>query len=1231
MNLWIRLLCLPLLAIAASMVSAQNVTEIYTVQQLKDFRDAVNVGNSYAGQTVKLTADLNLNGETWIPIGQEGTNVANSNKFEGTFDGNGCVIANFVAQPHGSDLYATGFFGITQNATIKNVILKNATVTGHDKVGGVAGWDAGNTRFENCKVFDSNITAQEMLINSSWSMGYPVGGIVGYATNSVIDGCTVYNTIIRGESRVGGIAGEASGTLTDNNIVSSTLKKYYRKPGGTGPNDWLEESADMVSVGAVTGSFSETNTKLNTSTDEYVVQRGEGTFAVKFKTLEEAFASVPANGVETPVKLLATIEGEGTHLATLDEGKNVVLDLNGNAITFLVNQDEDSYVILNKGTLTIKESTGLGGGISMGSKITSFSESRISTIIKNEGTFTLESGQLITLVPQPLHGYSYVVESINSERNASFTIKQGVLHTQWGSFALHLQLENSSYTNVFNMTGGVIEDNNNHGGISVYNEHGTAVGSGMNISGGTITGKEDAIFASGVGHLTNFKVNISGGEFNGDVELIGAPLTISDGIFNGHVMDHLNGSTPVEVTGGMFAKDVYTLGESGSVTKHFVKGGLFKSKTYDHPTGLTDCEWCDPAKSLAEGYSVIENTDPGTQNLGYQWMVVNTVDYYAVCAIGDTKYFSVAEAVEAVPADGTETTITMLKDVDFEGNNVATIPAGKNVVLDLVGKTITLNPTENAASQVLTNEGTLKIVDSSNEQNGKLTNNVAEDWSYSAQLITNKGTLTIDAGIYENNAPGQSEFNNFNYAVKNTNASNAMSLTINGGKFTAKTFVVDLLGESNNGLNFTMTGGEITSAGKSGIVLGTTAGSKPVGVINISGGTITGEEDAIQAIANGDNSKLSYVISGGTFNGTVEGYNSPMTISDGTFNGHVRNLLNWKAPMEVTGGKFALDIFTTQQGDFSVTKKFVKGGVFKTKTYEHITGTTNCSWCDATKSLAEGYIVVDNTDPETKDEYPWTVVNEEEYNTVVLVDGEEYPYRENGKECMMVKYRRTFKTSQAGKYQPWFVPFDYTITDADLENFTFYKMEMVAHSATSGEITDDSKIYVFIKKIKVSEKLTANKPYLIVPKTAIENHEFVVEKDQKFTIAKAPTESVHHMETSENHYYFFGNYQKTLQATQAHEMMYMSGGNICWNASADAKLGSYRWYVKVDPKGDDYTNDEFIFVEEDETNHISTTQFGADDNVEGIYTVGGVKVDEPVRGVNIIRYKDGQIKKVYIK
>ena len=102
MKHWIRLLCLPLLAIAASMVSAQNVTVISTVQQLKDFRDAVNEGNSYAGQTVKLMADLDLNGETWSPIGQEGTNVASSKNLDW---GVRLQRTFFLGVPFGQKLY----------------------------------------------------------------------------------------------------------------------------------------------------------------------------------------------------------------------------------------------------------------------------------------------------------------------------------------------------------------------------------------------------------------------------------------------------------------------------------------------------------------------------------------------------------------------------------------------------------------------------------------------------------------------------------------------------------------------------------------------------------------------------------------------------------------------------------------------------------------------------------------------------------------------------------------------------------------------------------------------------------------------------------------------------------------------------------------------------------------------------------------------------------------------
>ena len=93
MKHWIRLLCLPLLAMVAGMASAQDVIEISTVDQLKEFRDAVNGGNGYAGKTVKLTADLDLSSvANWLPIGNVVAYPGQS--FKGTFDGDNHVISN---------------------------------------------------------------------------------------------------------------------------------------------------------------------------------------------------------------------------------------------------------------------------------------------------------------------------------------------------------------------------------------------------------------------------------------------------------------------------------------------------------------------------------------------------------------------------------------------------------------------------------------------------------------------------------------------------------------------------------------------------------------------------------------------------------------------------------------------------------------------------------------------------------------------------------------------------------------------------------------------------------------------------------------------------------------------------------------------------------------------------------------------------------------------------------
>ena len=51
-----------------TVISNENIVEIKDSEDLKNFRDDVNSGNSYEGKVVLLTNDIDLNGEEWEPI-----------------------------------------------------------------------------------------------------------------------------------------------------------------------------------------------------------------------------------------------------------------------------------------------------------------------------------------------------------------------------------------------------------------------------------------------------------------------------------------------------------------------------------------------------------------------------------------------------------------------------------------------------------------------------------------------------------------------------------------------------------------------------------------------------------------------------------------------------------------------------------------------------------------------------------------------------------------------------------------------------------------------------------------------------------------------------------------------------------------------------------------------------------------------------------------------------------
>lgn len=61
---------------------------INTTVQLEQFRNNVNNGNDYLGQTIELGSDIDLTGVSWVPIG------TNSYPFKGTFNGKGYTISS---------------------------------------------------------------------------------------------------------------------------------------------------------------------------------------------------------------------------------------------------------------------------------------------------------------------------------------------------------------------------------------------------------------------------------------------------------------------------------------------------------------------------------------------------------------------------------------------------------------------------------------------------------------------------------------------------------------------------------------------------------------------------------------------------------------------------------------------------------------------------------------------------------------------------------------------------------------------------------------------------------------------------------------------------------------------------------------------------------------------------------------------------------------------------------
>ncbi|MBO5059676.1 MAG: hypothetical protein J6C82_02015 [Clostridia bacterium] len=215
---------------------------INDIEEFIWFAEQVNGARNYKGEYIMLNADIDLNGAEWTPIGTA------SAPFEGTFDGSSKLICNLTINgsmdyDNGTGNSYVGLFGYANNsASIKNVTIENADVSGclyvgpvvgriytgktidncHVKgnisvdgywyIGGVVGRNDYAKSINNCSVIgnDGSYIKADTTMNQDHDGSY-VGGIVGFRGEGAmtITDCVVKNVDISGATRVGGISGIA--------------------------------------------------------------------------------------------------------------------------------------------------------------------------------------------------------------------------------------------------------------------------------------------------------------------------------------------------------------------------------------------------------------------------------------------------------------------------------------------------------------------------------------------------------------------------------------------------------------------------------------------------------------------------------------------------------------------------------------------------------------------------------------------------------------------------------------------------------------------------------------------------------------------------------------------------------------------------------------------------------------------------------------------------------------
>ena len=801
-----------------------NAFVIETLHELEAFRDAVNAGNDFSGQTVVLSGDVNLAVtraiNNWEPIGTQ------ANPFKGTFDGGDNTISNLLVVGENN----VGLFGYATSATIKNVKLENVNVKGTDCVGAIAGQVYSTSLIDNCHV--SGLIQVEGQTN--------VGGIVGkYYTkvkNCSVIGDGVATSYVKGTHKaenfegdnIGGIMGHGGeDNRFENNTVKNITISGTRKVAGivgvtdmnTQVKNCVVEDVNIVTTATVEYANSKKNTMSNGTLVGSYTTGNNTTGTVESCVVKNVNFLNPNNAVVSVGPITGGLRG-GTDGMLAPTG---VTASNNNIYMSTITGSNNLFLMNPVAKIGTTEYYTLFDAVA------AVQDGETITMLRNTAEeFAIDN----TTANITLDMAGFTLTGAITPSEANLTIENGTINN-----------ENASYSAIEINAGTLVLNDV----IVTSKRHGVRIDGAVTA---TINGGEYRLSAtSGTRHAVNVSgaanVTIKAGTFEGPAGTTmdsgsavcvqsGAKVTIEGGDFSGGKNATLGVSGTMTVTGGTFDQDVTAYCPNGYVCQMNADN---KYEVFFAVASITNANGTLYYASLQAAINAAEN--------------------------GETvKVEANVEATVMPTADSTNN----------PDNCLVYVANDKTIIIDLNGKTITVNGSDEAEYDVLAirNHGNLTITDS-NATAGTIKLNydgTQEDgFSQIHSTILNFGTLTIDkVNIVNNATKGYTSHAIFNYSW----GGNAI-LTINGGVISSVNKGYSVYSQayddsSNNRCEVYINGGTLSDGLRYDNIGYHAANGANVVII---GGVFETNAENKPSLYIGGNGTTAVAISGGTFSEPV--------------------------------------------------------------------------------------------------------------------------------------------------------------------------------------------------------------------------------------------------------------------------------------------------------------------------------------------------------------------------